>query len=622
MPRCMALLALFVTLLCCGVAQAGQVSGDPFVAPLPLAGTWRASPGDMSPAEADGAYIDDWHPVQVPGKWKGTALQGHRGVAWYALDIRIDSRTRPANPELALLLPPFLAAYEAYLNGELIGASGQVEPLRRGPNRHSSFRVPIHLSTAAALRLRVRVAVSLHDGTFSASRPEGVALGPPDAIAELAELAARRIADLPILRNERLLRPVYIAISLLTALIFLLDRRRREFGLYALTILCSVGTAYLYYRGHVQGADWHGPATMAAQVTLTMAAMSSYFKLLAVLLELRGKLVTVVILLPFLGTPLPVSVLVAPEVFLTSPLLQPLLGSILAIAVPLAGLTLLAVGWRARRPDSRLLAGGYGAHLAVSVVAMVIQAAGERRAVGGLQAELLGLLDVAGTVAFLGTTGFVLALRYHRAFRDVQQAYEASHRFVPVRFLSMLGRKEITEVERADATEQRMAILFADIRGFTTRSEAAGAEATFELVNRYLEAIEPSIHEHEGFINKFLGDGILALFPDAASGLAGARALQRAVRRLNQQFQQEGEEPIRVGVGLHVGTVMLGTVGGKRQLDTSVIADAVNTASRVESLTKRYGVDILATATALEEGGSTEDSRELDRVVVVGRQEP
>ncbi|MBW2529446.1 MAG: hypothetical protein JRI23_35040, partial [Deltaproteobacteria bacterium] len=155
-----------------------------------------------------------------------------------------------------------------------------------------------------------------------------------------------------------------------------------------------------------------------------------------------------------------------------------------------------------------------------------------------------------------------------------------------------------------------------------TRSEAAGAEATFELVNRYLETIEPAIHEHEGFINKFLGDGILALFPDAAAGLAGARSLQRAVVDLNQQLEKEGQEPIRVGVGLHVGTVMLGTVGGKKQLDTSVIADAVNTASRVESLTKRYGVDILATTTALEEAGSTDGSRELDRVVVVGRQEP
>ena len=167
-----------------------------------------------------------------------------------------------------------------------------------------------------------------------------------------------------------------------------------------------------------------------------------------------------------------------------------------------------------------------------------------------------------------------------------------------------------------------MAVLFADIRGFTTRSEAAGAAATFALVNRYLEAIEPAIHAHDGFINKFLGDGILALYPDAHSAAASARALQEAVTELNGTLEQEDDEPLRVGVGIHFGPVMLGTVGGRQQLDTTVIADVVNTASRVESLTKRYGVDILATQALIDALDDEARVRELDRVRVVGRKEP
>jgi len=110
MVRLTAFLALLLTLLWCWRAEAAQVTGDPFVAPLPLAGTWRAMAGDMAPAEADGADIAAWHPVPVPGKWAGTELEGHQGLTWYGLDIVIEPRERPSGQELVLLLPPFLAA--------------------------------------------------------------------------------------------------------------------------------------------------------------------------------------------------------------------------------------------------------------------------------------------------------------------------------------------------------------------------------------------------------------------------------------------------------------------------------------------------------------------------------
>ena len=114
-------------------------------------------------------------------------------------------------------------------------------------------------------------------------------------------------------------------------------------------------------------------------------------------------------------------------------------------------------------------------------------------------------------------------------------------------------------------------------------------------MNEYLAHAGPTIREHGGFIDKYIGDAIMALFEDPDGALRAAVALQETLRTFNDVRLSHGGAPIAIGVGIHAGTLMLGTVGEERRIDTTVIADAVNVASRVEGLTKEYHVGIVVT---------------------------
>ncbi|MEM9543590.1 MAG: AAA family ATPase [Cyanobacteria bacterium P01_E01_bin.42] len=188
--------------------------------------------------------------------------------------------------------------------------------------------------------------------------------------------------------------------------------------------------------------------------------------------------------------------------------------------------------------------------------------------------------------------------------------YDACKRFVPDRFLDLLEKKSIIEVELGDRTEREMTVLFSDIRDFTTMSERITPAETFAFINSYLGRMEPLIQQHGGFIDKYIGDAIMALFdntPDDA--LKAAIAMLKELQRYNQMRRQRDLSPIRIGIGLHTGKLILGTVGGSDRMDGTAIGDAVNLSSRVEGLTKTYGVSLLITHKTL---ASLNNSLEYD----------
>jgi len=175
---------------------------------------------------------------------------------------------------------------------------------------------------------------------------------------------------------------------------------------------------------------------------------------------------------------------------------------------------------------------------------------------------------------------------------QLNKAYE---RFVPHQFLSLLGKKSILEVQLGDQVEKEMTILFSDIRGFATISEDMTPQENFDFINAYLGQMEPIINEYGGFIDKYIGDAIMALFPLADDAVQSSIAMLKRLREYNQLLQMAGFHPIKIGIGLHTGPLMLGTVGGQNRMDGTVIADAVNLASRVENLTKIYNTPLLMT---------------------------
>jgi two-component system sensor histidine kinase ChiS len=195
-------------------------------------------------------------------------------------------------------------------------------------------------------------------------------------------------------------------------------------------------------------------------------------------------------------------------------------------------------------------------------------------------------------------------------------------RFVPHQILKLLSKESIIDIKLGDQIEQEMSLLFADIRSFTSLSEQMSPKENFNFINAYLSRVSPAIRRHDGFIDKYMGDGIMALFPKTANDAVNAAiAMQKEVALYNTHRERVGYEPIRIGIGVHSGRVMLGTVGESERMEGTVIADTVNLTARLEELTKRYGASILIssdTFLALDELDDY-DFRFLGKVKVKGK---
>ncbi|MEG4024824.1 response regulator [Microcoleus sp. S13C4] len=183
--------------------------------------------------------------------------------------------------------------------------------------------------------------------------------------------------------------------------------------------------------------------------------------------------------------------------------------------------------------------------------------------------------------------------RFTNELFQLNKAYE---RFVPNQFLHFLEKPSIVDVELGDQVQLEMSVLFSDIRDFTTLSESMTPEDNFQFINAYLSRMESAIIENHGFIDKYIGDAIMALFSGNADNAINASiAMLHQLQVYNQERVNSGYAPIKIGIGINTGNLMLGTVGGQNRMDTTVISDAVNLASRVEGLTKTYGIALLIT---------------------------
>ena len=152
-------------------------------------------------------------------------------------------------------------------------------------------------------------------------------------------------------------------------------------------------------------------------------------------------------------------------------------------------------------------------------------------------------------------------------------------------------------------TELDIAILFSDIRDFTRFSEQTLPYDIFHILNQYFEAMSEAIEAHGGHLDKFIGDGLMALFglrQGAAMGcrsaLAAAREMSVRLADLNARLSHSLREPLRIGIGIHAGPVVVGEMGHKTATSLTAVGDAVNTASRVEGLTKQTGTQLVVTA--------------------------
>jgi adenylate cyclase len=238
---------------------------------------------------------------------------------------------------------------------------------------------------------------------------------------------------------------------------------------------------------------------------------------------------------------------------------------------------------------------------------------------------ILSFFYPIGTLA-LATVG-TLGVQYVTAAMERQRTREIFARFVPEKVVDqVLARTD--EDLRLGGVEIEGTILFSDIRGFTTFSESQPAERVLEILNVYLSGMTDAILDHGGTVTTYIGDGIMALFggpipqPDHADrALAAARAmLDVKLPDFNGWLRSEDIEPFRMGIGLNSGPVMAGNVGSEKRLEYTAIGDTVNTAARLEGMTKDTPYDLFVADSTREQLAAGDELIYVDDLPVRGRQ--
>jgi len=177
--------------------------------------------------------------------------------------------------------------------------------------------------------------------------------------------------------------------------------------------------------------------------------------------------------------------------------------------------------------------------------------------------------------------------------------------------------------------KRNISVLFSDIRGFTTLSEGLTPEELVSLLNRYLSPMTSIVMEERGTLDKFIGDAVMAFFnaplevPDhAAKACQSALRMLHELKKLNVLLKADGLPEITIGIGIHTGEAVVGNMGADIRFDYTAIGDSVNLASRLEGLTKQYGVSIIVSEETCRQAGKGFSSREIDLVQVKGKTKP
>ncbi|NJB87377.1 adenylate cyclase [Lewinella marina] len=207
---------------------------------------------------------------------------------------------------------------------------------------------------------------------------------------------------------------------------------------------------------------------------------------------------------------------------------------------------------------------------------------------------------------------------------ELQQVQMAFHRFAPRRVVEEIIRQGIS----IHGERQEVSIMFVDIVGFTKLAERMEAEQLVEVLNGYFECMSLAISQHRGYVSKFIGDGLMALFGTphsnrwhALDAVWAALAMRAALKDYNASLESRNLDPLEIGIGIHCGPVVAGVIGNQQLMEFTVIGDAVNTAARIEAQTRFHQVDILISQAIRQQLDEKFRVRELPPITVKGKRE-
>jgi class 3 adenylate cyclase len=239
------------------------------------------------------------------------------------------------------------------------------------------------------------------------------------------------------------------------------------------------------------------------------------------------------------------------------------------------------------------------------------------------------ILMFGGAALLMVLIGFILrdlrrsSLLIEEKNIDLEATNISLTRFVPNELFAFLGKDRIVDVQLGDRVEKEMSIIFSDIRDFATLSERLSPEDSFQFINSYLASMGPIVRENGGFIDKYIGDAIMAIFVSPDDAVRSSIAMLRKLEVDNNERLKQGEKAIAIGVGINTGHLLLGAIGEESRIEGTVISDAVNLASRIETLTKEFGTLLITESTYRRlKDPSRYLIRLVDSVIVKGKTVP
>ncbi len=212
-------------------------------------------------------------------------------------------------------------------------------------------------------------------------------------------------------------------------------------------------------------------------------------------------------------------------------------------------------------------------------------------------------LKLLTTIALQSAAAIESAQLYQKGLKEahdreeaIKKIHEVSQKFVPQEFIKSLGKNKLTEVALGDQVEREVTVMFTDIRGFTTLSERLAPKENFLFINSFNKRMGPIIRKNDGFIMQYLGDGFMAIFPKGSqNALQASVEMHLALAEYNEERIAKNRLPVHIGIGMQNGKLIMGITGDVERMDAAIISDTVNTASRIEGLSKHYGTSILLT---------------------------
>ena len=216
----------------------------------------------------------------------------------------------------------------------------------------------------------------------------------------------------------------------------------------------------------------------------------------------------------------------------------------------------------------------------------------------------------------------ILLKKEKEARNKIEKIMKSFELFVPKQFLEVIASEGVEKISLGTAKKIDASILFCDIRDFTSISEKMDSLEVIKFLNEYMKVIASIIEEKGGFIDKFIGDAILGIFDSKTTDDVIDTAVLMCKKIV--EFNEERNTKIKIGIGINSSLVTIGTIGTYTRMDSTVIGDGVNLASRLEGLTKMYKVPIVVSDFAIKKLSNTREInyREIDSVIVKGKEKP